>query len=145
MRVFNLHPFADRLCPVADRAPLVGSATGQHLRVQIRQVPSLGYRHQVIPAEVARFALDTAFLVAFARGAELRLKLPVRSKRDEPFGLFTPMAPQDLLHRAGQVVIAQQSKYSGKIAEPQFVRLKECLLRRPRIGPMEGATAAHQA
>ncbi len=90
--MFDLHPFTHRLRPVADLAPLIGAATRQKLPVQIRQIPSLGHRHQVIVPKVAGFALHTAFLVALGECAELGSKLPVRANRNEPFRFFSPVS-----------------------------------------------------
>ena len=76
MGLFDLHPFTHRLDPIADLAPFIGVATGQQLRIQIRQILRLRHRYQVIAPEVSRFAFHTAFLVALAGCAELGLKLP---------------------------------------------------------------------
>jgi hypothetical protein len=88
----------------------------------------------MIPAEIAHFALDSAFLVAPRRIAKLRLKAPVRAESDQAFRLLPLMAAQNLLHRALQVVVAQAPEHPAEIAERQLVRFQKSLLRGVIVG-----------
>ena len=55
------------------------------------------------------------------------------------------MSAQDLLHRRGEVVVAQPAKDPAKAGERQFVRFQERLLRRVRESAVEGRSAGHAA
>ena len=98
----------------------------------------------MITAEVANFALHAALLMAFARGAELGLILPVRTERDKPCRQLALLAAQDLLHRARKVIVAEPPEDAFEILEGKFMRFKKSLLRRTWIRPMEGRTAGHR-
>jgi hypothetical protein len=77
----------------------------------------------VVAAEVASLTLHAALLMAFARGAELGLILPVRTERDEPGRQLALLAAQDLLHRAREVIVTKPPKDALEVSERQFVRL----------------------
>ena len=83
----------------------------------------------MVAAEVAALALHAAFLMTLARGAELCREPPMRAERHEPDGLLPPVAPQDLAHGAGQVVVAQQPEHPAEIGK----RVLVCLQRTPAV------------
>jgi hypothetical protein len=111
-----------------DLAPLVISAAGQQLRVELLEVPRLRDRHPAIAPEVAGLALDPALLVRFRRRAKVALEVPVRAERDEARGLFALLAAQDLLYCTLQVVISKQPKTAAKIMKRMLVGFEKRLL-----------------
>ena len=99
----------------------------------------------MVAPEVAAFAFNAALLVPLAGRAELRGKPPMRAERHEPHRLLPPVAAQDLAHRTGQIVVAQQLKHAAEVGEGVLVRLEERLLRRMQVGPVERRPAGHRA
>ena len=55
------------------------------------------------------------------------------------------MSAQDLLHRRGEVVIAQLAEHAAKVSERQFVRFQKRLLRRVQISAVKRRSAGHAA
>src|SRR6266404_3497043 len=104
MLLLRQQPGSDTLGLARHDPALIGAAVLQQLPVQRRQVARHRHRNPVVAAEVASLALHAALLMAFARGAELGLILPVGTKRDEPCRQLALLAAQDLLHRARQVI-----------------------------------------
>ena len=90
-------------------------------------------------------AFHPALLVPSCRIAKFRLETPVRAEGDEPLGLLRLMAAQNLLHRALQVVIAQQSEDTTKMVKRPLVRFQESLLRGVIIGRVERSATRHGA
>src|SRR5712692_2452133 len=99
----------------------------------------------MVAPEVAHFAFHAALLIASCRVAELRLETPVRTETDQPLRLFPLMAAQNLLHRALQVVVAQQLEHATKVAKRQLVRFQKGLLRGVIVGHMKRSPAGHRA
>ena len=99
----------------------------------------------MVSSEVAAFAFNAALLMPLARRAELRGKPPMRAERDEPHRLLPPIAAQDLAHRTGQIVVAQQVKYAAEVGEGVFVRFQERLLRGVQVSTVERRAAGHRA
>jgi hypothetical protein len=60
-----------------DLAPFIGTAGGEQLRVEIREVARLRHRHPMIASEVARLALYATFFVGFLGRAKFALEPPV--------------------------------------------------------------------
>ena len=87
----------------------------------------------MVAAEVTSFTLHAALLMAFTRGAELGLILPVRTERDEPCRQFALLAAKYLLHRARKVIVAKPPEDTFEILEGKFVRFQKSLLRRTWI------------
>src|ERR1039457_6276550 len=137
-------PYPDTLTLARHDPALIGAPVLKQLPVQRLKVGCHRHRNPVVAAEVANFALHAALLMAFARGAELGLILPVRTERDEPCCQLALLAAQDLLHRARKVIVAKPPEDAFEILESKFMRFKKSLLRRTRIRPMEGRTAAHR-
>src|ERR1700747_1845758 len=103
-----------------------------------------GHRHPVIAPEVTNLSFYATLFVAFARCAELRLILPVRTEGDESSRLLSLIAAQDLLHCAGQVVVLKPPEDAAKIMKCQLVRFQKCLLRGSQIGTMKGRATGHR-
>src|ERR1039457_3514401 len=140
---FGDHPCADRLRAATDHPALLPPRSRRPQQVQL--LPGLHARHghQIVPPELAPFTLHASFLVSLAWRTELRCESPVRAKTDEPCGLFPLMATQDFLHGTFEVVVTQNTEYTAKIGERQFMRFQKRLLIGVRISPMKGATAGH--
>ena len=96
-------------------------------------------------AKVSPFSFHPTLLVAFRRGAELRLETPMRSESHESHGLPSLVPSQNLLHRTLKVVIPQDSKYSTEIEKRSFMRFQKRLLARVREGAMERSSTGHAA
>jgi hypothetical protein len=62
--------------------------------------------------------------------------VPVRTERDKAAGLLAPVATQDLLHRALQVIVANDPEDAIEVAKRQLVSLQKRLLRGMRVGPV---------
>ena len=97
----------------------------------------------MVAAKIAPFAFHATLLVTLARVTKLRGISPMRPERYKPLRLLTLMATQDLLYRRGQVIVSQQAKYSAKVGERQFVRLKKGLLTCMRVGAVKRSAASH--
>ena len=69
----------------------------------------------------------------------------MRAERHEPHRLLPPVPAQDLAHRTGQVVVAQQMEHPAEIGEGPFMRLEKRLLRRVPVGAVERRAAGHRA
>ena len=52
-------------------------------------------------------------------------------------------AAQNLLHRAGEVVVAQRAKDAAEIGEGMLVSIQESLLCRVRARPVKGVSRRH--
>src|SRR5436309_924671 len=87
------------LLPPCDRTPLIFTAVGNELPVQVGEVESLGHRNPVIPAKVAHLSLNTALFVSYPWRAELTLVSPMGAEGDEPGRLFSPVPFHNLLYR----------------------------------------------
>src|ERR1700730_16085794 len=135
MLSFGDHRRAHRLTASGDLAPFILATGGEQLRVEIGKVTRLRHRHPMIAPEVAGLAFDAALFVSFVGRAKLARKPPVRAKRDEARGFLAPIAAQDLLHRAFQVVVPEEPKNSTEKIEGVLVGLREGLLGRPLIRP----------
>src|ERR1022692_138904 len=142
---FQIHSCANRLGPVADQTLLVVPGSFQQEQVQGLPAGNLRDGHHVVPAKVSAFSFHPALLVAFSRGAELRLETPMRSEGDESRRLLPLVAPQNLLHRTLQVVITKSFENSSKISERQFVCFQKRLLAGVREGAMESSSTGHAA
>src|ERR1035441_4577251 len=136
---FQIHSCANRLGPVADQTLLVVPGSFQQEQVQGLPAGNLRDGHHVVPAKVSAFSFHPALLVAFSRGAELRLETPMRSEGDESRRLLPLVAPQNLLHRTLQVVVSQDSKYSTEIEKRSFMRFQKRLLAGVREGTMKSS------
>src|SRR5688572_31457276 len=112
MIVFDADSLAHCLWAATNPPRFIVPATLKQLCVQIRQILSTGDGHPVIPPEVSRFTFNAALLMTFTGSTKLRLKFPVRPKCNEPLGFFPAIASQDLFHRAGQIVVAQNPEHS---------------------------------
>src|SRR5262249_43112256 len=97
----------------------------------------------MIPPKISGLAFYSSLLVPGARRTELRLIPPVRTKSYESCALVSLASPQNLLHRARQVVIPQYSEDSTEVGEGLLVRFEKRLLRGPRISSMKRTTAGH--
>src|SRR6266478_4551567 len=106
-QVFSLqiHSCTNRLCPLADQTLLIVPGCFQQEEVQRFPTGNLRNRHLVVPAKVLSFSFNATLLVTFRRGAELRLKTPMRSEGHEPYGLLALVPSQNLLHGTLKVVI----------------------------------------
>src|SRR5581483_6618490 len=128
-----------------DGAPLVLPTGGQGLLVQLGQVSRFWHRDPVVAAEVAVLALHAALLVALGGIAELRLEAPVGAEGNEAGGLLPSVAPEDLLHGAGEVVVPESMEDTREVMEGELMGLEKCLLGGAEIGAVEGGTAGHAA
>ena len=99
----------------------------------------------MVAPEIAAFAFNAALLMALARRAELRGKPPMRAERHEPHRLLPPVAAQDLAHRTGQIIVAQQVKYAAEVGEGVLVRFQKRLLGGVQIGAVKRRPAGHRA
>ena len=140
---FDRHCRADHVGAAHQRALFVFLTAGVQQFIQLRQIPRLRHRHQMIAPEVAALVLHPALLVAARRVAELALETPMRPERKEALRLFPLVATQDLLHRATQVVVAKALENAAKISERQLMRFQERLLTGVRIGAMKRSAARH--
>ena len=113
--------------------------------VQLVQVLRLRNRHQMVPAEVTDFALDSALFVAPRRIAELRLESPVRAKSNQALRLLSLMPAQNLLHRTLQVVVAQAPKHATEIVKCPLMCFQKCLLRGVIVSHMKRSATRHRA
>src|SRR5580698_5626139 len=98
------------------------------MAVQLIQVRGGRDRDPVVAPKVANLAFHAALLVAFTGSTELTRVAPVRPKRDEPAGFFTPLPAQNLLYRRTEIVIPQPLEDPVVVSKGQFVRLQKCLL-----------------
>jgi hypothetical protein len=73
--------------------------------------------YPVVATEIAHFTFHAALFMALARRAELGLILPVRTKRNEPCRQISLLATQDLLYRAGQVIVTKPSEDAFEVLE----------------------------
>src|SRR5260370_26057587 len=94
---FRNHPRADRLRAALNHPVLLLPRSRRQQQIQLLQVLHARNRHQIVPPELASFALDATFLVPLARRAELRLVSPVGAESDKPGRLFALMSSQDFL------------------------------------------------
>ena len=124
---------------------LVLLAARPQVRVQLAQVFHFRHRHQVVPPEVAHLAFHAALLVPTRRVAKLRLESPVRAKGDQPVGLLPLIPAQNLLHRALQVVVAQQPEHAAEIVKGPLVGFQKRLLRGVKIRGVKRSAAGHAA
>src|SRR5919108_6487159 len=99
----------------------------------------------MVAPEVPAFFFHASLLVAARRVAELALKTPVRTKRDEPTVFLSLVPAQDLLHCTFQVVESKQREHPAEILERQLVRFQKSLLAGMRIGSMERSSAGHRS
>src|SRR5712691_11394795 len=99
-----------RLRATIDTACLVLMAASQQHGVQLLQVARRGHGHQMVATEGPDFAFYATLFMALAWRTEARLKIPVRTERDEARRLLTTEAAQDLLHRRAKVVVAQTAE-----------------------------------
>src|SRR5208337_3037407 len=111
------HRRADGLRTPINHPALLFLRTRPDQQVQLLQIPHLRHRHQMIPPELPSFAFHPTFFVSFTWRAELRLESPVRTESDESGSFLPLMSPQDFLHRALQVVVAQHSEHAAKMRE----------------------------
>ncbi len=95
----------------------------------------------MVAPKVPGFALDATLLVRLRWCAEITFEPPVRPEGDEPRGLFTLMAPQDLLYRALEVVVPEQPKDSAQVMKRSLVSFEKRLLGSAMIGSMKGRAA----
>src|SRR5205085_1584941 len=107
LQVFSLqmHPGTNRLGPLADQTLLILPGCFQQEEVQRFPAGNLRNRHHVVPAKVSAFSFHSTLLVAFCRGAKLRLETPMRSEGYESRGLLSLVPSQNLLHRTLKVVV----------------------------------------
>src|SRR3989442_5935706 len=97
----------------------------------------------MVPPEIPLFPFPPSLLVAAGGIAELCLIAPVRSERHKPLRLLALIPPQNLLHRAAQIVIPQPLEYPTKVGEGQLVRFQESLLCGARVGNVKRPSAEH--
>src|SRR5688572_4349909 len=97
----------------------------------------------MVASKISLFPFHPSLLVSPSRIAELGVKPPVRSEGDKPLRLVPLVSPQNLLHRAAEVVIPQQPEYSSEVGERQFVRFQKGLLRGARIANMKCSPTEH--
>src|SRR2546428_515342 len=97
----------------------------------------------MVPPEIPLFPFHPSLLVAAGGIAELCLIAPVRSERHKPLRLLALIPPQNLLHRAAQIVIPQPLEYPTKVGEGQLVRFQESLLCGARVGNVKRPSAEH--
>src|ERR1700712_5896341 len=121
MAAFERHCRADRLTASRENPRLVGTTRRHQHDVKRVEVGNMRHRHQMVTPEITTFPLNAALLMAFTRRAEFRGKPPMRAERHEPHSLLAPVAAQDLAHRTGQVVVAQQMKYPAEVGEGMLV------------------------
>src|SRR5258708_38416399 len=125
------------LRPPTDRARFVLATVRQQRSVERGEIRCLRERHPVVAPKGPDFVLHAAFLVAFARRAELRLEPPMRPKRVEAGRLFPAKAPDNPLDRRFEVVVAHAVEDPTEVGKGALLRLKKSLLRGAPIGPME--------
>ena len=118
--------------------------SSQQLRVQLGKIACRRHGNPVVAPEVAAFTFHAALLVAFAGRAEVSLILPVRAEGDEASRLLAPIAAQDLLHRARQVVVAKPAEDAAEVMKRQLVGFQKRLLRGSQIGAMIGRSTGHR-
>ena len=145
MLALDAHRFAHRERLSVNPPLFILLAARPQIFVQRGQVFYFRHRHQMVPPEVAHFAFHAALLVAARRVAKLRLESPVRAKRDQPVGLLALVPAQNLLHRALQVVVAQQPEHSAEIVKGPLVRFQKRLLRGVKIRGVKRPAARHAA
>src|SRR5712691_1746585 len=145
MLLLDVHGLANRLRFSADLALLVLLAGGAQILIQLSEVFDLRNRHQMVPPEVAGLAFHAALLVGLGGVAELRLKSPMRTERDEPLGLLPLMPTQNLPHCAFQVVIAEHPEDPAKVVKGSLVSFEKGLLRGVPIRRVERPAASHAA
>jgi hypothetical protein len=76
---------------------------------------------------------NPALFVSFVGRAKLARKPPVRAERDEARGFLAPIAAQDLLHRAFQVVVPEEPKNATEKIEGVLVGYPAKLLGQYKI------------
>ena len=93
----------------------------------------------MVAPEPADLALDAALLVCALdpRSRERRREQVVGAQRDEAVALDPTSALQDLLHRRGQVVVADLREHAAEPVERLDVQLEERLLRLDQRGLTE--------
>ena len=123
MLLLSQQPRSDTLGLARHDPTLIGAAVLKQFPVQRRKIGRHRHRNPVVAAEVAHLALHAALLMAFARGAELRLIPPVRTEGDSSCRQLSLRAAQDLLHRARKVIVAKLPEDTLEVRERQFVRL----------------------
>src|ERR1700745_1258258 len=96
MLAFNQNRRANALLASCDYSMFILLTRRQQLRVQAIQIISNRNRHPMIAPEIATFSFNTALLMRFAWRAELGLKSPMRSERDETCSLFPSLTAHDL-------------------------------------------------
>src|ERR1039457_806672 len=128
---FGDHPRANGLRAARDHPVLLLARPRRQQQVQLLQVLHAWHGHQIVPPELAPFALHASFLVSLAWRTELRCESPVRAETDEPRGLFPLMASQDFLHGTFEVVVTQNTEYTAKIGERQLMRFQPTNLGNP--------------
>src|SRR5664279_4578348 len=128
MLALDFHRLAYLHRLACDTPLLVLLAALQQQCVQLRQVLHPRNRHKVVAPKITHFAFDPTLLVAPRRVAEVGLKAPVRTKTDQSLRLFPLVTAQDLLHRALQVVVAQQPEDTAEVAKSQLVGFQKGLL-----------------
>src|SRR5258708_7153339 len=138
MLLLRQQPGSDTLGLARHDPALIGAAVLKQLPVQRLKIRRHRHRNPVVAAEVAYLALHAALLMAFTRGAELGLILPVGAERDEPCRQFALLAAQNLLHRARQVIVAKHAKDALEVSERQLVSLQKW------ISPMEARSPGHR-
>ena len=99
----------------------------------------------MVAPEITAFAFNATLLMTLARRAELGGEPPMRAERHEPHRLLPPVAAQDLAHRTGQIVVAQQVKHAAEVGEGMLVRFEKRLLCRMQVGAVERRPAGHRA
>ena len=117
MLALGQHRCTDRQAAPGDDPVLFLKQTALQKPVQSLQIVHLRHGDKMVAPKLSALALDATLLVTFARRAELRREAPVRTKGNEPRGLFPLMAAQDLLYRTAQVVESQSAKDPAKPRE----------------------------
>jgi hypothetical protein len=69
----------------------------------------------------------------------------MRTESDHPIGFHPLPSPQNLLHHARHVVVAQRAEHSAEVGEGVFVRFQQRLLRGPPVGAVVGVAGCHAA
>ena len=89
-------------------------------------------------------AEDLPIFTAWMQFLDWLLPTTEKTPKRDKAGRFLPLvAPQNLLDRAGQIVIAQPSKHPTKIMKGALMRVEKRLLRRAGIGAMIGQPTGH--